>query len=350
MRRLCLAFRTSGRTLDADLTAWLEGLAPPLMRRLAEIGLVDGATTAAAKPLMKAERRRSPQGVEYLHVTGGHLADYRKHLEARERSAKHIRESVSRCARLIDAQGMVFLSDIGAEKVEAYIAALRGNGASARTANASLAAFKRFCNWLKREGRITDNPVSRVGRLNEKADRRLERRALTLAETRDLIRATETGELHHGLTGHERALVYRLALESGLRYGEIYKLERGDFQLSAEPASVRIRPEDEKAGRGDHLPLRADLAADLAAYFAQNLALPTAQAFPRMWKSKGAQMLRQDLEAARERWCTRTAARRSAATWPRPTRTANAWTSTVYATRSAPCWPRPGSTPRRPWT
>jgi integrase len=44
------------------------------------------------------------------------------------------------------------------------------------------------------------------------------------------------------------------------------------------------------------LPLRPELAADLKARMA--LFLPTAKAFPGMWRDKGAVMLRVDLEAA----------------------------------------------------
>jgi len=141
-----------------------------------------------------------------------------------------------------------------------------------------------------------------VASLNERADRRQVRRALAVAEAQDLIRATEAARPHHSLTGRERALVYRLALETGLRYGEIDKLRRLDFHLFAAPPSVCIPAEHEKAGRGDDLPLRSALAKHLAAYSEENLAVPAARAFPKLHSAKGAEMVREDLKAAREAW------------------------------------------------
>lgn len=44
-----------------------------------------------------------------------------------------------------------------------------------------------------------------------------------------LITCTPNEEKHHGLTGQERTLVYKLALGTGLRWNEIYTLQRRDF-------------------------------------------------------------------------------------------------------------------------
>lgn len=297
-----VAFRAACRTPDQELSEWLESLPPRMMKRLSAIGLVDGESAAAAKPLMRATKGKGKQS-SYLTftITGGHLADFRCHMEARELKARHISQVISHCARLIDARRWAFPTDISTDGIENYLASLREGGASARTANAALAAVKTFCNWMRKEGRLTVNPAARVGKLNERADRRLIRRALTTGEARRLLVACEAGEDHHGMTGHERALVYRLALGTGLRLGEIRALRRADFQLASDPATVHIRAESEKAGRGDTLPLRPELARDLDAYFGERLAMPGASAFPSL-ASKGAEMLRADLDAAGVDW------------------------------------------------
>jgi integrase len=297
-----VSYRTARRALDAELTTWLEGLPAWRMKRLADIGLIDGETSAATKALMVATRERRKQSShDAFNVTGGHLADFRRHMEARELNPQHIGQVISHCARLIDARRWAFPSDVSTDGIENYIASLRESGASARTANAALAAFKSFCAWLKKQGRMATNPADRVSKLNERADRRLIRRALTTDECRRLVTVTETEGDHHGMTGHERALVYRLALTTGLRHGEIRKLRRIDFALSADPSSVTITAESEKAGRGDTLPLRPDLARDLEAYFSERLAVPMAAAFPNL-STKGAAMLRADLDAAGIDW------------------------------------------------
>jgi hypothetical protein len=58
-----VSYRTARRALDSELTEWIESLPPRMMKRLASIGLIDGETTAAAKPLMVATRKkRKPKG------------------------------------------------------------------------------------------------------------------------------------------------------------------------------------------------------------------------------------------------------------------------------------------------
>ena len=297
-----VAYKSAKRSPDADLTAWLESLPPRMMKRLFAIGLIDGATTAATKPLMVARKcKKKNSSHETFDVTGGHLHDYKQHMEARELTKKRINDVISGCAKIIDARHWTFPSDITAAGLEAYLCELRSNGVSAQRLNDMRGYMKAFCNWAKREGRIATNPAARVGKLNAKVDRRIIRRPLTINEIPRLIAATVSGKPHHGLTGTERALIYRLALETGLRHGEIRKLRRVDFHLTADPASVTIRAQDEKAGRGDTLPLRPDLARDLDTYFKTRLALPGASAFPNMG-TKGAEMLRQDLDAAGIDW------------------------------------------------
>jgi hypothetical protein len=72
-------------------------------------------------------------------------------------------------------------------------------------------------------------------------------------------------------------------------------LTRASFNFDGDTATVTIKAEDAKNGLDDVLPLRPELAGDLKTHMA--LFLPAAKAFPRM-RSKGAKMLRVDLEAA----------------------------------------------------
>lgn len=299
-----VAYRAARRTLDGDLTQWLEGISPTLMTRLAGIGLVDGQTQAGAKPLAVVSKIKMKQfRGDLIVVNAGHLLDYQNHLQNRELNPRYIRQAVAHIVKLIQSQRMTFAHDITPERIEAHVTGLRQSGASARTVNSALTDIGTFCRWMRKHGRIASDPTARVNvRMNEKADRRVIRRALTIDEIRRLIGATEAGDVHHGLTGRERGLVYQLALETGLRHNEIKTLTRADFLLSASPASVRIQAQNEKAGRGDVLPIRPELAQALAGYFNETLSLPNALAFPTMWKQRGAEMLREDLDAAGVDW------------------------------------------------
>ncbi len=111
-----------------------------------------------------------------------------------------------------------------------------------------------------------------------------------------MLAAAETGRTHHSLTGHERALLYRLAVETGLRWSELRSLSRASFDFNAEPATVTIAAAYAKNGEDDTLPLRNALAVDLKEYMA--LFLPGALAFAKMGTDCGAEMIRDDLETA----------------------------------------------------
>ena len=72
------------------------------------------------------------------------------------------------------------------------------------------------------------NPLKIVKTYNENIDRERVRRALTPDEISRLLTVTENPEywnngnekVHHGLTGRQRGLLYRFALETGFRWSE----------------------------------------------------------------------------------------------------------------------------------
>jgi len=149
---------------------------------------------------------------------------------------------------------------------------------------------------MLKTGRISQNPIQHLQPL-KKLDKVRPRRPLTIDEINRLITATVEAEEHHGLTGYERSLVYRIALSTGLRYNEIYTLKRKDISFGDEPC-VTVQAGNAKNRKTESVPLKQELATDLEQYFMDNPAMPHTKAFPRMWKNAGAAMLRQDLELA----------------------------------------------------
>jgi len=302
-----VAARVAGLDPDGELRQWLEHIPVALHQRLVKCALVDAFSAEAVKPLMIAKRKAHKRThIVSFEVTGGHLADYREHMRCRELAPQHISQVISHCARFFDARKLRFPCDLTTSHLEAHITSLRQTGASARTANSALAAAKSFCRWMVREGRMADNPAARISKLNERADRRLIRRALTPEEARVLIRHTPQAGIRHGCTGSERSLIYRLALCTGLRLNEIRTLERSDLDLEASRPTVTVQPRNEKAKRGAVLPLSGDatLAADLRNHFAAH---PLSRrentgdrAFPNL-PPNGAEMLRADMRHARKR-------------------------------------------------
>src|SRR5690606_29871399 len=156
-------------------------------------------------------------------------------LRAKGSSRRHIAQVRARAARVFDGCGFKFYADIEAGRVARYLEQLRTDeyddegerirrGISAQTSNFHLAAVRQFCRWMVRERRALEKHVNLLKRLNVRTERRHDRRALTVDELQRLLRAAEAGPERKGMTGPERALVYRVAVETGLRAGELRSL------------------------------------------------------------------------------------------------------------------------------
>ena len=96
------------------------------------------------------------------------------------------------------------------------------------------------------------------------------------------------------MTGPERALLYRLALTTGLRANELRSLTRTSFRLDADSPTVTVAAAYSKHRREDVIQLRQDVADALRAHLV--LKGPAASAFN--VPAKPAKMLRADLAAA----------------------------------------------------
>ena len=273
-----VSLRMAGAGPDAELSRFLECCPEDLRDHLADWGIIAGERAAAGKAIAK------------------HVADWRQSMEAKGNSNDHIKGFVANLNRVITDCKWRSLSDMSASNLNGWLNMQKSTKRAAATINHHLRAAKAFCNWLVKERRISENPLAHVPLLNANADRRLERRALTVDEIGKLLAAAEAGQIVQGMTGPDRALLYRFALETGFRWSECCSLTRASFNFADDPATVTIRAEDAKNRKDDALPLRTQLAADLKDRMA--LFLPDTKAFPGMWLEKGANMLRVDLKAA----------------------------------------------------
>jgi integrase len=274
---------TGGQT-DPTLTRWLAGLPDRTRDKLVSIGLLDAQRVAVSKPL------------------ADHLDDWAEALRAKGNSAIHVDVVTARARRVTDGCGFKFHADISASRVLAFLSGLRADqdekrGISAQTFNFYLQAIKQFCKWMVKDRRAAESPVMHLSGLNVKTDRRRDRRALTVDELRSLLKATARGRTRSGLSGPVRALLYRVALETGLRANELRTLTRTSFDLDGPAPTVTVEASYSKHRRQDTLPLRPELAADLRQHLAR--LPPEAPAFrlPKERKTAAA-IFRADVEAA----------------------------------------------------
>ena len=164
--------------------------------------------------------------------------------------------------------------------------------------------MKQFCRWLQRDRRANENRLAHLQGGNVKLDIRRERRELSESEIAHLLKHAQTGPVRIGLSGEQRFMLYATALGTGLRASELASLTPSHFCLTTVPATVRIDAADEKARRGDTLPLPQDLVRLLSPWLAGK---PKDSAlWPGRWATNKAagKFLKADLEAARKAWVT----------------------------------------------
>ena len=178
-------------------------LAAELERKaeLARTGIIDRYAEDRKKPLKQ------------------HLEDFYQSFLAKGDTIGHARQTKYRIEQVINGCKFAIWADISASKVQRCLADLRNeeNGLSAQTSNYYLQSIKQFCRWMVQDGRASESPVVHLSKTNARSDRRHERRALEPEEMRRLLEATIAAPKRFGMEGYERALLYRVAAETGFK-------------------------------------------------------------------------------------------------------------------------------------
>jgi integrase len=214
-----------------------------------------------------------------------------KEIDGRIMSQAQLKRARSLIKQLI---GQAPLSILTADTVQGALARFKNAGWSLQTCNHYRSAPRAFTRWaVLKAKRLRHDPLLGVSGYNVEKDRRHDRRTISVEELRELIGAAERGPVVMDMTGHTRALIYRLAAATGLRYSEIRSIRPESFDWEA--PSVTVAAGYTKNGETATLSLPAELLADLKPYTTRcDAGKPV---FP-LQVSKGATMLRHDLKAA----------------------------------------------------
>ncbi len=128
------------------------------------------------------------------------------------------------------------------------------------TYNLWLGSLQQFCRWVVRNGLADRDPLRPLRKRNGHVDRRRQRRALTEEECRVLLVTTHRSRRPCKMPGPERAWLYALMLNTGLRIGEVGRLRGADLCWTDCGAHVVVPPEVSKHRREDTIPLPRDFA------------------------------------------------------------------------------------------
>jgi integrase len=244
-------------------------------------------------------------------LLSGHTADYLQSLRAKDVSAGYLKETKRLINRIVTDCEFKRIGDIDLITMERWLVARKTEGMSARTRNSHVQAVAGFCSWAVKNQRLASNPLSRIGKADEKSDKRRQRRSLTESELLRLLEmarwrplaefgrepvpvegtakrsnwkkaALTPGNLQAAVErardtlkdnpefiaekerlGRERALIYKTLVLTGLRKGELASLTVGQLELDGATPYAVLAAADEKNRQGASVPLRSDLAEDL---------------------------------------------------------------------------------------
>jgi len=290
--------RLNNESLGRDLSEWLERMPAKLRNRLIKIGLIDTKRATVGKLLLE------------------HLEDFKQSLLAKGNTDKHAQQTYFRVKRIFNECKFEYWSDISMSVIQKKISDLqnqvevveieKNNGkkvktrklknlgdASIKTKNYYIKSLKQFGSWMVNDRRVNESPLRYLQKISGDGTERHPRRSLGIDEARMLLEATQAAPERFGMTGHERALLYRLAIETGLRANELRNLTVSSFDLKA--CTVTAVAAYSKNRKEYTLPLKEDTAAILKGLFAGKM--PSTKAFK--VPNKPVDMLRADLEDAK---------------------------------------------------
>lgn len=244
-------YRRIGAPISPALIEWFSRQSPDIQRRLDEWGIIPMAESTTAHSVLA-------------------LADqWDTHLATKGVVESHRNHSVSRVKVLLGKAGVEYFEDLEADGI---IQAIRKLGLSTSTQKAYWVAFRGWARWSAEQLRVVSHPILRARPKflptedDEKHGRR--RRAATAREIQAVIVAAQKGPAQYGIPGVGWALIYRLAVATGLRRNEIATIRPIRCQLDQKPYAVTVAAAYAKSRKTRTIEIDSQLAGDLKAYIA----------------------------------------------------------------------------------
>ncbi len=221
---------------------------------------------------------------------------YELKLSAADNSPGYVEETLRMIGAICDDAGWKLANDIHADGMTCFLMKLKSKNRKPRTLQKYARAAKGFTGWLVKTEKLRRDPLASIQAPTPgKGNRRM-----LLPDEWSHLEAATAAAARFGMRGAERVLLYRVAIETGLRSNELRQLTRSSLVLDAKRPYIVAEAGSTKNRKRARQHIRADLAAGLRAHVASKL--PTAPLFAMPDKWKMANMLRADLAAARKAW------------------------------------------------
>ncbi len=180
------------------------------------------------------------------------IEDFIRSREGLGRDEKYLAGIEQQLLRLAREAGWKRAQDITLDAFEKWRSAHQS--LSPKTLNEYLTTANTFLNWMVKTQRILTNPLQHADRVGTGNYEKRTRRAVTLEQLQKLF----------SVSG-ERAIIYIVAAFTGLRRGELEKLQWKDVLLDGDKPCIHARATTTKNGQQASLPLHPIAAEALRA-------------------------------------------------------------------------------------
>ena len=265
------------------------------------------------KIVQRVEREKAglvdPTEEQRKRLLTDHLKEFESYLRNKGVGQRQYVESLAKLRKLVATRKWLRIGDITAGGVLEFLGQLRRDGLSAQTYNNYLVVIKQFTRWLVRDRRTPIDPLLHLSRINVRADRRHDRRAISPDEFARLTDAARNGKNVESIPGPDRAMMYVLAAWTGFRKGEIGSLTLRSLRLDDAPAMATVAACYSKRRREDSQVLHLEVVRQLREWLATKRHVgadqplfPISGRVPGGIQRKTSKMIRRDLMVARQKW------------------------------------------------
>ncbi len=239
--------------------------------------------------------------------------------KARPASEKHLYFTEHVLNQFRERCGIHRLIDFTGASVQKHLDGLQDEGLSARYRNHHRAILSGFASYCVFHDHLQDNPVVKAAVADVDLDKRRKPRALTDAEVGALLDAAAARPLKSFMekntgpvdldkvdpetlsalnrTGKQRRLIYLTLWHTGLRWGELRKVEVRDVDFKGAHPHIRLKATGTKGKRDDVAPLSSALRDTLKAWIQEDARIGASKLFD--MPENGIRVFDKDLAAAK---------------------------------------------------
>jgi integrase len=255
--------------------------------------------------LWEGDQRQIEVGLKQATRAGDLIESLLFQFIAAKQTARTSKDHIDRTIQLVRAvcsfNGWKLLGDISADGVNKFGQHLiEQEGQAARTIASMITAMRTFCRWCVRTRALLADPTASVAKPSIQSDRRIERRMLSPEEWAWIKTTLKVENVRNGQSSDERLLMYRLAIETGLRSNELRSLKCSSLVLNGSEPHVIAKAKITKNSELAKQYVSDQLAADLRSHIKGKR--PGSAVFNVVSRLEMARTLRSDLDDARTLW------------------------------------------------